>query len=285
MMCFTINDLLIFLIPWKGNPVSIRIVVAGAGGRMGGRIIHQIVSSDDLSLSGALEREGFEGLGGDAGRRAGCGELGVGLTSDSSSLSGDVLVSFAIPEASVAHVRLAAEKGMAAVVGTTGFSDAQREEIAGFGERIACVVAPNMSVGVNVTFRLIEEAARLLGDAYDVEVMEVHHNQKVDAPSGTAVRMGEILSNVTGKKYPEDAVFHREGHTGIRPEGVIGMQTLRGGDVPGEHTVYFFGMGERVEITHRAGSRDNFAAGAVRAVRWVAKKSPGVYGMAEVLGL
>ena len=151
---------------------------------MGGRIIHQIVSSDDLALSGALERDGFEGLGRDAGGHAGCGELGVGLTCDSSSLSGDVLVSFAIPEASVAHVRLAAEKGMAAVVGTTGFSDAQREEIAGLGEKIACVVAPNMSVGVNVTFRLIEEAARLLGDAYDVEVMEVHHNQKVDAPSG-----------------------------------------------------------------------------------------------------
>ena len=265
--------------------MSIRIVVAGAGGRMGGRIIHQIVSSSDLSLSGALERDGFEGLGEDAGGRAGCGELGVGLTCDSSSLSGDVLVSFAIPEASVAHVRLAAEKGMAAVVGTTGFSDAQREEIAGLGEKIACVVAPNMSVGVNVTFRLIEEAARLLGEAYDVEVMEIHHNQKVDAPSGTAVRMGEILSLVMGKKYPEDAVFHREGHTGKRPEGVIGMQTLRGGDVPGEHTAYFFGMGERVEITHRAGSRDNFAAGAIRAVRWVAGKTPGVYGMAEVLGL
>ena len=129
---------------------------------------------------------------------------------------------------------------------------------------------------MNVSFRLIEEAARLLGDAYDIEVIETHHNQKIDAPSGTAVRMGEILARVTGKKYPEDAVFHREGHTGVRPEGVIGMQTLRGGDVPGEHTVYFFGMGERVEITHRAGSRDNFAAGAVRAVRWVADKSPGV---------
>ncbi len=265
--------------------MSIRIVVAGAGGRMGGRIIHQIVTSSDLSLSGALERDGFDALGADAGAHAGCGELGVALTSDSASLSGDVLVSFAIPEASVAHVRLAAEKGMAAVVGTTGFSDAQREEIAGLGENIACVLAPNMSVGVNVSFRLIEEAARLLGDAYDIEVIETHHNQKIDAPSGTAVRMGEILARVTGKQYPEDAVFHREGQTGVRPEGVIGMQTLRGGDVPGEHTVYFFGMGERVEITHRAGSRDNFAAGAVRAVRWVAGKAPGIYGMADVLGL
>jgi len=138
---------------------------------------------------------------------------------------------------------------------------------------------------VNVSFRLIEEAARLLGEAYDIEVIETHHTQKIDAPSGTAVRMGEILCNVTGKQYPEDAVFHREGHTGVRPEGVIGMQTLRGGDVPGEHTVYFFGMGERVEITHRAGSRDNFAAGAVRAIRWVADKSPGIYGMDDVLGL
>lgn len=265
--------------------MSIRIVVAGAGGRMGGRIIHQIASSDDLTLSGALEREGFEELGKDAGAHAGCGDMGVALSNDSSALSGDVLVSFAIPEASVAHVRLAAEKGMAAVVGTTGFSDTQRGEIAGFGDSIACVLAPNMSVGVNVSFRLIEEAARLLGDDYDIEVIETHHNQKIDAPSGTAVRMGEILARVTGKQYPEDAVFHREGQTGIRPEGVIGMQTLRGGDVPGEHTVYFFGMGERVEITHRAGSRDNFAAGAVRAIRWVADKSPGIYGMEDVLGL
>ena len=170
-------------------------------------------------------------------------------------------------------------------VSPEAFQSVYEKEIAGFGDKIACVLAPNMSVGVNVSFRLIEEAARLLGDAYDIEVIETHHNQKIDAPSGTAVRMGEILARVMGKKYPEDAVFHREGQTGVRPEGVIGMQTLRGGDVPGEHTVYFFGMGERVEITHRAGSRDNFAAGAVRAVRWVADKSPGIYGMADVLGL
>lgn len=252
---------------------------------MGGRIIHQIAAADDLSLSGALEREGFEGLGGDAGRRAGLGEMGVPLTADSAALTGDVLVSFATPEASVAHLRLAAEKGMAAVVGTTGFTDAQRGEIAGLGERTACVVAPNMSVGVNVAFRLIGEAARLLGAGYDIEVMEAHHNQKVDAPSGTAVRMGEILADAVGGAYPRDAVFHREGQTGKRPPGAIGMQTLRGGDVPGEHTVYFFGTGERVEITHRAGSRDNFAAGAIRAVRWVVGKPAGVYGMAEVLGL
>ncbi len=265
--------------------MSMRVVVAGAGGRMGARIIYQIASLKDLSLSGALEREGFDGLGEDAGRRAGVAELGVILTSDASLLGGDVLISFAVPEASISHVRLAAEKGMTAVVGTTGFSDAQREEIASFGEKIACVVAPNMSVGVNVTFRLIEEAARLLGGGYDIEVMETHHNQKVDAPSGTAVRMGEILAEAMEKRYPQDAIFHRQGHTGRRPEGSIGMQTLRGGDVPGEHTVYFFGMGERVEITHRAGSRDNFAAGAIRAARWVVNKPPGIYGMAEVLGL
>lgn len=265
--------------------MSIRIVVAGAGGRMGARVIHQIAASEDIALSGALEREDFEALGEDAGLRAGVGELGVGLTADPSALEGDVLVSFAVPEASVAHVRLAAEKGMAAVVGTTGFSGAQRKEIAGFGGAIACVLAPNMSVGVNVVFRLIEEAARLLGAGYDIEVMEIHHGRKVDAPSGTAVRMGEILAEATGREYLRDAVFHREGQTGKRPPGVIGMQTLRGGDVPGEHTAYFFGMGERVEITHRAGSRDNFAAGAVRAARWAAGRPPGIYGMAEVLGL
>jgi 4-hydroxy-tetrahydrodipicolinate reductase len=142
-----------------------------------------------------------------------------------------------------------------------------------------------MSVGVNVTFRLIEEAARLLGDSYDVEVLEAHHNQKIDAPSGTAVRMGEILARTLGKEYPKDAVFHREGQTGKRPPGTIGMQTLRGGDVAGEHTVFFFGQGERIEITHRASTRDNFASGAVRAARWVVDQKAGLYGMSDVLGL
>ena len=142
-----------------------------------------------------------------------------------------------------------------------------------------------MSVGVNVAFRLIEEAARLLGEGYDVEVLETHHNQKIDAPSGTAVRMGEILARTLGRAYPGDAVFHREGHTGKRPPGAIGMQTLRGGDVAGEHTVYFFGTGERIEITHRAMTRDNFASGALRAARWVAGQGPGLYDMADVLGL
>ncbi len=265
--------------------MGIRVVVAGAGGRMGTRVIDQIVSAEDMTLSGALEREDFPGLGEDAGQAAGAGPLGVVLTSDASSLEGDVIISFSVPEGSLAHARLAAEKGMAIVIGTTGLSEDQRGEIARIGESVACVLAPNMSVGVNVAFRLIEEAARLLGEGYDVEVLEAHHNQKIDAPSGTAVRMGEILARALGRAYPGDAVFHREGHTGKRPPGAIGMQTLRGGDVAGEHTVYFFGTGERIEITHRAMTRDNFASGALRAARWVAGQGPGLYDMADVLGL
>ena len=191
--------------------MAIRVVMAGAGGRMGGRIIHQIASAGDLTLSGALEREEFPGLGNDAGQAAGVGPLGVLLTSDALSVEGDVLISFAVPDASLAHARLAAEKKMSIVVGTTGLSDEQRGELDNIGEKIACVVAPNMSVGVNVTFQLIGEAARLLGESYDVEVLEAHHNQKIDAPSGTAVRMGEIIARTLGREYPKDAVFHREG--------------------------------------------------------------------------
>ncbi len=269
----------------RGGTVAIRVVVAGAAGRMGCRIIHQIASEGDMTLAGALERPGHPALGADAGQNAGAGPLGVKLTAEEGALAGDVLVSFAVPEASVAHARLAASKGMRAVIGTTGFTEAQRGAIAEAGKKVAVVLSPNMSVGVNVAFRLIEEAARLLGEGYDVEILEAHHNQKVDAPSGTAVRMGEIAARARGRNYPRDAVFHREGQTGKRPPAAIGMQALRGGDVAGEHTVYFFGMGERVEITHRAASRDNFATGAIRAVRWVAKQKPGLYGMAEVLGL
>lgn len=261
------------------------VVVAGAGGRMGSRIIKQIVSTEDLTLTGALEREDFPDLGSDAGQSAGVGPLGVEITSSPAAIEGDVVISFAIPEASLAHARMAAERRMAIVIGTTGLSDTQRGEIDKIGGKIACVLAPNMSIGVNVAFRLIEEAARLLGDGYDVEVLEAHHNQKIDAPSGTAVRMGEILSQTLGREYPGDAVFHREGETGKRPAGAIGMQTLRGGDVAGEHTVYFFGMGERIEITHRASTRDNFASGAIRAASWVVGQNPGLYDMADVLGL
>lgn len=259
--------------------------MAGAGGRMGGRIIHQIANSEDLELSGALEREGFPRLGMDAGQAAGVGALGVLITSDSEAMEGDVMISFAVPKASIEHAQAASQKGIPIVIGTTGLSDEQRNQLKFISNKIPCLIAPNMSVGVNVAFRLIEEAARLLGEGYDVEVLEAHHNQKIDAPSGTAVRMGEILARALGKEYPKDAVFHREGETGKRRSGTIGMQTLRGGDVAGEHTVYFFGQGERIEITHRASTRDNFATGAVRAARWIVDQDPGVYGMTDVLGL
>ncbi len=265
--------------------MDIRVVVAGAGGRMGHRVISQINAAEDMTLSGALERPDYHALGDDAGLQAGVSPLGVFLTEDAVSLEGDVAVSFAIPEASVAHARLAEEKGMPLVIGTTGFSEDQLKIIESCAENIPCVLSPNMSIGVNVSFRLIEEAAQLLGSDYDVEILEAHHNQKMDAPSGTAVRMGQILSQALGRKYPDDAVFHREGQIGKRGPMEIGIQTLRGGDVTGDHTVYFFGTGERIEITHRATSRDNFASGVIRAIRWIVGQSPGVYGMNQVLGI
>ena len=265
--------------------MSKRVVVSGAGGRMGQSIVSQVVKDPKLSLSGGLEHHGFSSLGSDVGILAGVGELDVLFESDPNSMDGDVLISFATPDSTLEHSKIASEKGLALVIGTTGLDDSQRLEIDKISKKVPCVFAPNMSVGVNVLFRLIKDAATLLGSNYDIELMEIHHDQKVDSPSGTAVRMGEILSETTGKTYPEDIVFHREGIIGKRVSGSIGIQTLRGGDVPGEHTAFFFGSGERLEITHRAGNRDNFAAGAVRAASWVAEQVPGLYGMNEVLGI
>lgn len=265
--------------------MSKRVVVSGAGGRMGQSIVSQVVKDEGMTLSGGLEHPGFSSLGSDVGVFAGVGELKVLFESDPESMDGDVLISFATPEATLEHAKFASEKGLALVIGTTGLNDLQRGEISQIAKKVPCVFAPNMSVGVNVLFRLIKDAATLLGSNYDIELMEIHHDQKVDSPSGTAVRMGEILSETIGKAYPEDIVFHREGIIGKRVHGSIGIQTLRGGDVPGEHTAFFFGSGERIEITHRAGNRDNFAAGAVRAASWVVGQAPGLYGMNEVLGI
>ncbi|MED5579580.1 MAG: 4-hydroxy-tetrahydrodipicolinate reductase [Nitrospinota bacterium] len=265
--------------------MSKRVVVSGAGGRMGQSIVSQVFKDKKLSLSSGLEHPGFSSIGTDIGVFAGVGELGVLFESDPNLMDGDVLISFATPDATLEHSKIASEKGLSLVIGTTGLDGSQQEEINQISKKVPCVFAPNMSVGVNVLFRLIKEAASLLGRNYDIELMEIHHDQKVDSPSGTAVRMGEILCEITGKTYPEDIVFHREGIIGKRVSGSIGIQTLRGGDVPGEHTAFFFGSGERLEITHRAGNRDNFAAGAVRAANWIVDQPPGLYGMNEVLGI
>jgi 4-hydroxy-tetrahydrodipicolinate reductase len=264
-----------------------RVIVTGACGRMGGQILRSLRAEGGFSIVGATERPGFPpGL--DAGAAAGVGPIGVPVTSDLADLlrrGADVVVDFTSHEASAAHAALCAAAGAALVIGSTGFTPETKARVAEAARRIAIVQSPNMSVGVNVMFALVRDAARALGDAYDVEILEIHHNKKKDAPSGTAVRLAEVAAEALQRDVAKDVQHARHGIIGERPPREIGVQTLRGGDVVGEHTVYFVGEGERVEVTHRATSREQFARGAVRAARWVAGKPAGLYDMADVLGL
>jgi 4-hydroxy-tetrahydrodipicolinate reductase len=265
----------------------IRVVVTGASGRMGGQILRALRADRGFSIVGATERPGFPpGL--DAGAAAGLGAIGVPVTSDLADVLGrgaDVVVDFTSHEASAAHAASCAEAGVALVIGSTGFTPETKARLAEAARKIPIVQSPNMSVGVNVMFALVRDAARTLGDGYDVEIVELHHNKKKDAPSGTAVRLAEVAAEALQRDPAKDLRFARQGMIGERPAREIGVQTLRGGDVVGEHTVYFIGEGERVEVTHRATSREQFARGAVRAARWVAGKPARLYDMADVLGL
>ncbi len=267
----------------------IKAVVTGAAGRMGSRIINVLSTSEGISLSGAVERKGHAFVGQDSCGPAGIPQGGV-LTLISDDLpaalrTGDVLIDFTSPGASLEHIKTCAELGKPAVIGSTGFSKEQLDAVNQYTGKIPCVLSPNMSVGVNVCFKVLADLAKTLGQDFDVEIVEAHHRLKKDAPSGTAVRMGEVVANALGRNYREVANFHREGITGVRTNKEIGMQTIRGGDIIGEHTVYFIGMGERIELTHRALTRDMFARGAVRAARWVVGRKPGLYDMQDVLGL
>ena len=267
---------------------ALRVGVAGAAGRMGRALVEAIAGAPDLALAGALEAPGNSLLGADAGAVAGVGDLGVTLVDSRDAVAAgcDVLIDFTRADPCVDNLAACAAAGARAVVGTTGFSAEQRARIDGLAASgMAIVLAPNMSVGVNLTFKLIDLAARTLGDSVDIEIIEAHHRHKVDAPSGTAVRMGEVVAEALGRDLAKVAVYGREGHTGERARETIGFETVRAGDIVGEHTVMFAGTGERIEITHRAGSRQNFAEGAVRAVRWVAGRDAGVYDMQDVLGL
>ena len=263
------------------------VVVAGAAGRMGNRLVALLQEDSQLRLVAALEAPGHSALGRDAGEVAGAGRLGVPITADANAvLAKDrILIEFSVPEASLAHARLVARQGGRAVIGTTGFTPAQREELAAIGRSIAILVAPNMSVGVNVAFRILADMARLLGDDYDVEIVETHHRFKKDAPSGTALRMAEVVAQALGRDLAQAAVYDRHDKLAERTRREIGMAALRSGDVVGEHTVSFGALGERLELTHRAQSRDNFARGALRAARFIATAGPGLYSMQDVLGL
>jgi len=265
----------------------IKAVVTGAAGRMGSRIINILSTSEGFALGGALEKKGLAAVGQDAGQAAGIAATGVRITDDlNAALSGgDVLIDFTFPETSMAHIKACAELGKPMVIGSTGFSKEQLAEVAKYVQKVPCVLSPNMSVGVNVCFKVLADLAKTLGQDFDVEIVEAHHRLKKDAPSGTAVRMGEVVASALGRDYRKAANYHREGITGVRTIEEIGMQTIRGGDIVGEHTVYFIGMGERIELTHRAHTRDMFARGAVRAAKWVVGKKPGLYDMQDVLGL
>jgi 4-hydroxy-tetrahydrodipicolinate reductase len=265
----------------------IELVVAGAAGRMGSRIVALARESADLRVVAALEQPGHPALGRDAGDLAGVGPLGVAVAADpAAALRRDrVLVEFTAPDATLEHLRVAAAQGARAVVGTTGLGGAQLDEVRALAGRMPVVFSPNMSVGVNLAFRVLALMARTLGDEYDVEITEIHHRLKKDAPSGTAARMAEVIAEALGRDLGEVGVYGRHGMVGARGPKEIGVHALRGGDVIGEHTVVFSTLGERLELTHRAHSRDTFARGALRAIRWVAEAPPGLYSMHDVLGI
>ena len=265
----------------------VELVVAGAAGRMGGRIIALARDAADLRVVGAFERPGHPALGRDAGELAGTGHLGVPITGDPAPLlvRGRVLVEFTAPEPSLEHLRLAAAHGTGAVVGTTGLQTVQIEEIRRLAARVPILQSPNMSVGVNLAFRVLALMAKALGDDYDVEITEIHHRMKKDAPSGTAAKMAEVIAEALGRRIEDAGVYGRHGLVGERTSKEIGVHALRGGDVVGDHTVVFSTAGERLELTHRAHSRDTFAQGALRAARFVATAPPGLYSMHDVLGL
>ncbi|SDZ79230.1 dihydrodipicolinate reductase [Desulfuromusa kysingii] len=264
-----------------------KVAIVGAAGRMGGRLIQAVQETPGMELTGAVERTGHPQLGADAGLLAAVGKLGIKITDDlvATMANADVLIDFTFPEVTLKNLEICAQQGKMVVIGSTGFTPEQKQQAAHFAETIPVVLAPNMSVGVNACFKLLKEAANILGDDFDVEIVELHHNKKKDSPSGTAVRMGEVVADTLGRDYNQVANYHREGMCGARTHEEIGMQTVRGGDIVGEHTVYFIGMGERIEISHRAMSRDMFARGAVRACQWLQDKDPGLYDMQDVLGL
>ncbi len=262
----------------------IQVAVSGAAGRMGRTLVRLVVEADDLRLVAALEAPGHEAVGTDAGTLAAVGSLGVEVA-DTLSAGADALVDFSLPDGSVERVGECAEAGVPCVVGTTGFSAQQRGRIEEVAEKTAVVLSPNMSVGVNVLFHTAAELARTLGPEYDVEILEAHHRFKKDAPSGTALKIAEEIADATGRDLEESAVHGRGPGHPPRKAGEIGLHAVRGGDIVGEHIIYYTAVGERLELKHVAHSRETFAHGALRAVRWVADRGPGLYSMADVLGL
>ncbi|HJP30004.1 MAG TPA: 4-hydroxy-tetrahydrodipicolinate reductase [Candidatus Latescibacteria bacterium] len=262
-----------------------KIVVCGIAGRMGQRLGNLIVDSDDLQLMGGTERPGHEALGRDAGVVVGCDLQGVSVTEDVPAAEADVVIAFTAPESTLADARACAAAGTAMVVGTTGFTAVQLSEFKDTVSTVPCVFAPNFSTAMNVLFKLVEEAARILGDDYDVEVLEAHHRHKVDAPSGSALRLAERAAAGLERNLDDVVVHGREGVTGERTRQEIGMHAMRIGDMAGDHSVFYGAPGEYLELRHHATSRDAFALGALRAARFALTAKPGLYDMGHVLGL
>ena len=264
-----------------------KVIIAGAAGRMGRRIGYMVNEHPELQVAGGFERPDNPNVGKDMGELGGYGANGVLVAGDLEAVidQGDVIIDFTFHEATMNIARQAARKNTAMVIGTTGLSQENLEELAGLCAHFPCVQAPNMAVGVNVLFKLAAKVAAILGNDYDMEIVEAHHRMKKDAPSGTAMKLGEVMAQAVGRSLEKDGVFSRHGIIGERTDTEIGLQTIRAGDIVGEHTVYFAGAGERLELTHRAHSRDNFARGAALAAAWVVKQSNGLYNMFDVLGL
>ena len=267
--------------------MAINIAINGAAGRMGRCLIQAVAETEGLQLSAAIDRPESSLIGVDAGELAGVGKLGVMLTADLelATQQSDVIIDFTIPEATMALLPLCAKNQCRPVIGTTGFDEAQKLVIQQTADQIASLLAPNMSVGVNLSLKLLDMAARVLGDSVDIEIIEAHHRHKVDAPSGTALRMGEVVAEALGRDLKDCAIYGREGRTGERDRNTIGFATVRAGDIVGDHTVLFAAEGERVEITHKASSRMTFAYGAMRASKWLMQQQTGLFDMQDVLHL
>ena len=265
----------------------VRAIVSGAAGRMGGRIIHMIEAAEGITLAAALEQADNPQVGKDVGEVVGLPRKGVLVSGSLAEVlpQGDVLIEFTHPEATLEHLREVAAAGKAMVIGTTGLSPQQLEELKGLARKTRVVFAPNMSVGVNLMFKAVENIAQVLTEGYDVEIVEAHHRLKKDAPSGTALKLAQVIAQALGRDLEKVGVYGRHGITGERTREEIGIMTVRAGDIVGEHTVIFGGTGERLEVIHRAHNRDNFARGAVRAAQWIVTQPPGLYDMQDVLGL
>ena len=269
----------------KEGRKEIEAIVVGAAGKMGGRIIHILQETPSIQLYRAIERPDHPSIGGDIGEIIGLGKVGVLLEGELKGKGGDVIINFTNPRASMESLEFAKEAGLAAVIGTTGLSPEQLERMKAISNDVRCVFSPNMSVGMNLMFRVVQEVAQVLGPEYDIEILEAHHRLKKDSPSGTAVKLGEMIGKAIGRDFGRVGVYGRKGLVGERTKEEIGMQVIRAGDIVGEHTVLFGGIGERLEIIHRAHSRDNFARGGVRAALWVVNQPNGLYDMQDVLGL